>query len=162
MRPPWRAIAPTFECSRCPFGRFVGVTKVAGVRNLQFFGLCRPNEAEGVTANVNVSDRLRDLRHMARNAFAAGAISRVVRMLLDASGVRPILRVGAVARQAKSVTSLAHNSRIVSTVRIVAAKAGNATGIHEAGDEIIPLHPVLVGRPLGEMGEGCFSELVLL
>ena len=45
---------------------------------------------------------------------------------------------------------------------IVATETGNAPSVHEAPDEIIPLHPVLVCRPVCEVGEGCPPELVFL
>ena len=47
-------------------------------------------------------------------------------------------------------------------MRIVATETGNAPSVHEAGDEIIPLHPVLVCRPVREVSESCFPELVFL
>ena len=47
-------------------------------------------------------------------------------------------------------------------MRIVATETGNAPSVHEAGDEIIPLHPVLMGRSVGEVCEGRFAELVFL
>jgi hypothetical protein len=99
---------------------------------------------------------------MARNALVAGAASGVVRVLFYARGVRPVLRIGAMARQAKSVTPLTHNSRILRTVRIVATETGNAPRVHETLNEIVALHAVLVSGPVGEMRESCFAELVFL
>ena len=72
-------------------------------RRSEFSGvsLRRPDEAEGVAADVDVADRLRDLGHVAGDALAAGAARLVVGVLLDRRGVRPVRRARAVARQAK-------------------------------------------------------------
>ena len=45
-------------------------------------------------------------------------------------------------------------------MRIVATETGDAPSVHEAGDEIIPLHPVLVSGPVREVCESCFPDLV--
>jgi hypothetical protein len=53
--------------------------------------------------------------------------------------------------------------RIVSrSMNIVATKARDATTVHHALHEIIPLHPVLVTSAVGKMHECCFAQLVLL
>ena len=83
-------------------------------------------------------------------------------VLLNAGSVRPVLGIWAVTRQAKGVALLAHNSRIVGAVRIVTTEAGDAARIHQALDEIIPLHSVLVCCPVRKMREGRFSKLVFL
>jgi len=67
-----------------------------------------------------------------------------------------------VAGQAKSVTSLTDNSRILRTVRIVATETGNAPRVHETLNEIVALHAVLMSSPVGEMCESCFAKLVVL
>jgi hypothetical protein len=86
----------------------------------------------------------------------------MVSVLFYARSVRPVLRVRAVARQAKSVTSLTNNSGIFRAVRIVATETGHASRVHETLNEVIALHPVLVGGPIGEMCERHFAELVFL
>ena len=159
---PWRAIAPTSQCSCCPGGRLVSVAEIAGIRNFQCLGLRRPNEAEGVAADLHVSDGLGDLRHMAGDARAARAAGCVVRVLLDAGGMRPVLGIGAVASQAKRVAGLAHHRLVVGAVRVVATEAGDAARIHQALDEIIALHAVFVRGAVGKMREAGFAELVLL
>lgn len=115
-----------------------------------------------MAADVNVSDCFGDLGHVTSNTFVARTGRTVVRVLFDAGGMRPVLRVGAVAGQAKGVALLAHNSRIVGAMRIVTIEAGDAARIHQALDEIITLHPVLVRRSVGEVGEGRFAELVFV
>ena len=137
------------------------MAKIASVRNFQCFGFRGPHETERVASDINVTDRLCDLRHMARNALAASAIPRVVRVLFYARGVRPVLRVGDVARQAKSAAPFTHNSRILRTVRIVATETGNAPRVHETLNEIVALHAILMGGSIGEVRESCLTELVL-
>ena len=63
-----------------------------------------------MAADVYVADCLRDLGHVTGNAFVARAARTVMRVLLDAGGMRPVLRVGAVARQAERIALLAHNA----------------------------------------------------
>src|ERR1700719_3360715 len=46
-------------------------------------------------------------------------------------------------------------------MRIVAAKARNAASIHQAVDEVVALHAVLVRGPVREVREGGLAELVL-
>ena len=138
------------------------MAKIASVRNFQCFGFCGPHETEGVASDINVTDRLCDLRHMARNAIVTSAVWRVVSVLFYARSVRPVLRVRAVACQAKSVASLTHNSRIVRAMRIVATEAGHAPCVHETLNKVVALHAVLVGGAIGEMGERRFAEFVFL
>lgn len=69
-----------------------------------------------MAADISITDCLSDLGHVAGNAFVARAGRTMVRVLLDAGGMRPVLRVRAVARQAKGVALLAHNSRIVGAI----------------------------------------------
>jgi hypothetical protein len=115
-----------------------------------------------VAANINIGDRLFDCRHVTGYAAAAGTAGRMMGVLLDGGGARPGLRIRAMATKAKCVAGLTHHSHIVITVRIVAAEARHAAGIHQALNEIVALHPILVRRAVGEMGERGFAELVLL
>ena len=46
---------------------------------------------ESVARNIHIRDRLRDLWHVAGDAFAAGAAGRMVRVLFDRRGMRAIL-----------------------------------------------------------------------
>ena len=45
-------------------------------------------------------------------------------------------------------------------MRIVAAGARDAAGVHQALHEIIALHPVLVRSAIGEMGKRLFAEFM--
>jgi len=50
---------------------------------------------------------------------------------------------------------------VLRAVDIVAAKAGDAAGIHHAGNKIVALHSILVGGAVREVRERGFSEFVL-
>ena len=71
------------------------MTEIARIRNLQCLRLLRPNETKRVAAHFHVAESLGNCRRMTGRASAAG---RVVRVLLDAGGMRPILCLGAVGR----------------------------------------------------------------
>jgi hypothetical protein len=45
-------------------------------------------------------------------------------------------------------------------MRVMAAEAANAVRIHEAGNEVVALHAILVGGPSAKC-ERCLAEFVL-
>ena len=55
----------------------------------------------------------------------------------------------------------ADRARIVGAVRIVATETRDAARVHEALNEIVALHAVLVRGAVGKMREARFAELVL-
>src|ERR1700733_2370961 len=162
LRAPRRAIAPTAQCRGRPSGRLVLVTEITGVRNFQLHRFRWRDKSKCVAADVNVADGLGDLRHVAGNTRAAGAVRCVVRVLLDAGRMRTILCVRPVAGQANGIATFAHDAGIVGAVRIVTTETRYAAGIHQALHEIVALHTVLVGAAVGKMRERGFAELVLL
>ena len=136
------------------------MTDIAGIWNLQRLGFAWRNEVERVTANFLVGNGFFDFRHMTGNALIAGASSLVVGMGLDACSMRSDLRVRAMAIEAQRVAGLADHGDILGPVRVMAGKAGDAAGIHQALREIVALHPVLVCGAVRKMGEGEVAELV--
>src|ERR1700733_9199140 len=150
LRTPGRAIVPTPKRRCGPSGCLILVTEIARIRNLQRLGLLRPNETKRVAADFHVAESLGDCRHVTGSASAARAAGRVVRMLLDAGGVRPILRVGAMTGQAHRVSRFAQHRLIFGTVRIMATETRDAARVHEALNEIVALHAVLVSRAVGK------------
>ena len=60
--------------------------------------------------------------------------------------MRPILRVRPVTREAHLARRLAQLRRVFGPVHVVATEAGDAAIIHEALDEVVALHAVLMGR----------------
>jgi len=137
------------------------VTEIAGVWNLQRLGLLRPNETECVAADFHVAKGLGDCRHMTRGADIPRAVRGVMRVLFDGGGMRSVLRVGAVAGQADGVSRLAQHRLVVGAVWIVATETGDPARVHEALNEVIALHAVLVRGSVGKMREACFAELVI-
>ena len=47
-------------------------------------------------------------------------------------------------------------------MRVMATEASNPARVHKTGNEVIALHPILMGCPVGEMCEGCLAKFVLL
>ena len=138
------------------------MTEIARIRNLQRLGLLWPNETKRVAADFHVAERLGDCRHMTGGASAARTAGRVMRVLFDTGGMRPILGVGAVAGQAHRIPRLAQHRLVFRAVWIVATETRDAARVHEALNEIVPLHAVLVRGPVGEVREAHFTKLVLL
>jgi hypothetical protein len=104
---------------------------VAGIGDLQSFGLGRRHKAKGVAADIDVGDRLLDGRHMASYATAPSTSGRVMSVLLDGRSARTCLRVGNVTTQAEPVSGFAYHPRVVIAVRVMAAEARHAPGIHQ-------------------------------
>ena len=77
------------------------MTNVAGVRDFQRLAQGGADKAEGVAANVHIAERLGDLGHVAGDALAAGAVSRMMRMFRDAGRVRAVGRIRSVAIEAQ-------------------------------------------------------------
>ena len=124
--PPGGPVGPRLERCGGPRSVLVGVANVAGIRDLQGIGLSRRHEMKRVAADIHIGDRLFDLRHVTGDAFAPGAARLVVRMRFDARGMRPVLRIGAVAAQADLLDGLAQDAVVFAAMRIVATETGDA------------------------------------
>ena len=79
------------------------MTGVAGVRNFKRFRQHRRNELEGVAPHIDIRDRLFNLWHVTRDAFATGTLGAVMRVSLDCRSVRAIRRGRTVATKAQLV-----------------------------------------------------------
>src|SRR5215472_6965244 len=148
LRTPRGTVWPSLQRCCGPSIGLICVANVAGIGNLQRLRFLRPDEAEGVTADVHIVDGFSDLRHMAGNALAASTSRRVMGVLLDGCGMGTVLGIGTVACQAHSVAGRPHHSRIVCAMGVMAAKAGNSARVHQARHKIIALHTVLVRSPV--------------
>jgi hypothetical protein len=135
------------------------MTGIAGVWDAGHSG---ENEAERVAADVDVSNGLLNLRHMAGHTLASAARGFVVRVLLDGRSARTVGRTRSVTLQAKHIRGLYEVGGIVSSMDIVTTEARHAASVHYASDKIIPLHSILVTRAIGKMGEGGFACFVVL
>src|SRR5262245_42814296 len=90
LHTPWRDVRPTAERLTRPAGRLVRVAAGARVRNLELVGHRWSDEPEGVAANVDVRDRLLDLRHVTRYALGPRRARRVMRVRLNRGRVRSV------------------------------------------------------------------------
>jgi hypothetical protein len=91
-----------------------------------------------------------DRRHIARNAFAAGAVLLVMRVFFERSRAWPVRRLRAVAIQAKLLRGFAQLRIVCCSVNVVAVKAGDAARVHHTLHEIVALHAVLVQFAVGK------------
>ena len=138
------------------------MTLVAGIRNLQRFGIAWRDEVESVTPNILIGDGLRDLRHVTGYAFAASATGLMMRVRLDRGRVWPGLGIRAVTVETQGIAGLADHANIVGAMRVVAAKARHAARIHQALHEVVALHAVLVRGAVGEVRKSRFAPSVRL
>jgi hypothetical protein len=129
------------------------VTRIARIRNLKRFRLLRRNEFERMAANIDVSDRLFDLRHMAVDTFIACRTSPVMRVRFDRRSARPIRRLRSVTRETHDTRWFEQISIISGSVYIVATEAGDSARVHDTRHEVVTLHAILVRCSIGKMCE---------
>jgi len=46
-------------------------------------------------------------------------------------------------------------------MHVMATEASDAVCVHQTGNEVVALHAILVGSPIGEMRERCLAKFVL-
>src|SRR6185437_9246398 len=114
-----------------------------------------------MSADIDIADRLLDLRHVAGDALAARAAGLVVGVRLDRGRARTVGRARPMTIQADLARGLPQHRRVVGAVDIMATEAGHTARIHHALHEIVALHAILVGGAIGEMREGLYARLVL-
>jgi len=103
---PGRALGPVAQGFVGPGGRFIRVTGRAGIRDFVFVCHGRGDEGESVSANFDVSDSSRDLRHVAGDALASGRAGLVMGVLLERGGAGAVERHGAVAIETEFISRL--------------------------------------------------------
>ena len=135
---------------------------ITGVGNLELFRHLWRYEFERVASHINVRDRLFNLRHMARNALRAGAPCSMMRVRFDGRCVGTVGRTRTVAHETDLVRGLDQVGIISGAVDIMAAETRDAPPVHEALNEVIALHSILVRGPVGKVREGRLSQFVLL
>jgi hypothetical protein len=82
-------------------------------------------------------------------------------MLFQGRSVRAVRRRWAVAVQAELLRRFAELRIILGAVHVMARGAGDPVSVHDALYEVIALHPVLVGGPVGKMGKSCLTQRVV-
>ena len=90
--PPRRYPGPSLERFPCPLRRLVRVTRVARVRDLVLICHFGRDEIKRMAADIDVGDRLLDLRHVTGHTVAAGAAGTMVRVGFNGGCMRPIWR----------------------------------------------------------------------
>ena len=83
-------------------------------------------------------------------------------VLRQGGGMGTVGRGGAVAVEAEILGGLAQVRRVLRAVRVVAGEAGDAVGVHLAGDVVVPLHAIFVRCAVSKMSERGVAKLVLL
>src|ERR1700730_15381205 len=77
----------------------------------------------------------------------------MMRVLLDGLRVRSIWEAGTVAVQADDTRRSNQLGVVRGAMHVVTTETGDASRIHEAGDEIVSLHPVFMARTVRKMRE---------
>ena len=143
----------------CPFGRLRRVTRRAWIGNLVLLGHRRRDELEGVAADVDIRDGLLDFRHVAFDALTAPRCRPRGACALRPSPPRAVRRIRAVARQAQLLRRLDEIRVVIRPMHVMAAEAGDAAAIHEAVDEVVRLHAVLLRRALCVVSKRRLTEM---
>src|SRR5256885_4664374 len=100
-------VRPAGQLRGRPLCVFVLVTAIAGIRNLLSLRLSRCDEMEVVGGDERPTRKFRQyLGHVASDALTAGAARRMMGMLLQRRGMRPVLAAYAVAGKANLVFRL--------------------------------------------------------
>ena len=132
----------------------------AGIGNLEFVGHGGSNESEGVGADLDIGNGRGDSGHMAGDATAASGTFLVMGVFFEGGGAGAVQRKRAVAIEAQLVGGFAELRVVIGTVYVMAAVAGDAAAVHQALDEVITLHAVLVSRAIRVVREACLPERV--
>lgn len=112
-------------------------------------------------AHVHVRDRLFDLRHMTRDAFASRARLRVTRVRLERRFARTELAAWCVTLEAHCVSGRSQLRLIFRAVNVVTTETRDTMSVHGALDEVVALHPILVRGAVRKVSEGRLAELVI-
>ena len=158
------AISRSIPCSASVAHSFdlIRVTTGARIGNLELFAHRWRDEPERVAADVDIGDRLFDLRHVAGDAVAARTAFRMVRVIFDRGRMRAIGRARRVTVETDRCRRLSELGIVLRAVRVMTRRARDAPAIHDALDEIVALHAILVGGAVGKVRERGFAERVRL
>lgn len=137
------------------------MTTRTGIRDFVLIRHSRRDEFEGVAPNKIVRQCLLDFWHVAGQAVVTRTGGLVMRMRLQARCMRPVRRIGTMAFQAHQATGLDEIGIVFGAVCVMAGSASNPSSIHQALDEVIPLHAILVCGAVGKVRESGFTQLVL-
>lgn len=130
------------------------MTGRARVRDLVSIGHRWRYEAKCMGVNKGTRNAFTfNLRHVARNTLASRTAIFVMRVFFERSRVRPVRRGWPVAIQTYLVCRFDQLSVVIRSMYVMARRAGDLMAIHDALRKVIPLHPVLVRRAIGQIVE---------
>ena len=129
------------------------------IRNLQPIGHSGRDELERVTAYVDVSHRLLDLRHVTRHTRCRRS-ALVMRVVLDAGGMRAVRGIRSVTRQTELFHRLHEVGIVAGAMNIVAAEAGDAARVIRLCAKSLPAFDSCA-RAVREMRERRLAQLVI-
>ena len=102
-----------------------------------------------------------DRRHVAIYAAAPRSSFFVMGMFLDCGVARAVRRRRPVAFEAQFFRRLAKLRVVAGAVDVMAIETTDSATVHEALNEIVPLHPVLVRRAVRKIVEAALAENVI-
>jgi len=133
----------------------------AGIRDFVLIRHGRADKSKSMTSNVNVRDGLFDLWHMTGDTLATRTARFVMCMLFDCAYVWAIGRAWPVTFEAHDVRWLDQQGIVIRTVNIVATGALHTACVHDALNEVVALHAVLVCRAVRKVGECRLAQSML-
>ena len=86
----------------------------------------------------------------------------MVGVLGERRGNRAIRGARAVAIEAEDIGGLSQICGVFRAVDIVACEARDPVSVHQAGNVVVPLHPVFMTGPVAKVGKCRLAQLVLL
>jgi hypothetical protein len=158
---PRRTLRPTSQRVCRPGVRLVGVTQGTRVGNLILVRHGRRDHPEGVRVDFHVSQSGLDLRHMARDALASCTAGFVTSVLFECRRPWPVRRQGTMTIQTDLVNRLSKLRIVAGAMCVMATETCNAASIHDALHEVVPLHPVLARRSVGEIRKAGLTKRVV-
>ena len=132
------------------------------IGNLQLFAHRWRNELERVAAHIHIGDGLLNFRHVAGDAFTARASLRVVRVLFERSHTGSIWRVRCVTVETDRCRGLSELGIVLRAMSVMTRRTRHAPLVHDALNEIVALHAVLVCRAVGIVREAGLAKRVRL
>jgi hypothetical protein len=131
----------------------------AWIRNFVFVGHVWIYKAEGVGMNHRPGNALTlDFWHMAGYAFTPRAAVLVVGMFFDGCSMRAIRGERPMTLQANLICRFSQLRVVSGSMHVVAGRTGDSMPVHDTLRKVVALHPVLMGRAVGEIIKAGLAE----
>jgi hypothetical protein len=159
---PWGKLRPLLQFADRPFRGLIGVAGIARVWNFQRIRQYWRYEFERMTSDIDVGNLGFNFRHVATDTLAAFAVRCMMGVLLESFCVGTVIGACEVTGETKLVQShrFPQIGIVAGAMNIVAVVTRDSARIHQALDEIISLHPVLVRSAVAVMSKCRRSERV--